>query len=123
FELWPAATLPEELASLARERERPSRRGHIPAADFTPQISTRIQDLIDHRLKIRHLWNGEDTGHRDTTASGNDFALAMELVRARVPFSEIVDALGCRPGVHRPTAEYCQRTAKAAFKRVTGRTV
>jgi Bifunctional DNA primase/polymerase, N-terminal len=81
---------------------------------FTPGVSGRVAFLMRARTNLQRLWNGTGKRHGDPTASGYDFALAVELHSLKVPLKEIAEAIAARPAAHSTESTYCLRTASAA---------
>ncbi len=112
--------LPAALLSLAREGARPPSQASgdfALGATFAPRVSSRVAFLLKSRRRLAALWNGEGKTCGDTSSSGIDFSLAIELRAAGVPVPEVAEALAARPGAHSSARTYCMTTAQ----RATGR--
>lgn len=112
--------LPAALLGLAMEGARAPTQASgdlVLGATFAPQVSSRVAFLLKSRRRLAALWNGEGKTSGDTSSSGIDFSLAIELRAAGVPVLEVAEALAARPGAHSSARTYCMTTAQ----RATGR--
>ena len=117
----PIPYLPDALRALA-PAEHPTAGHRSPSLhqqdqELVAAVAPRVAFLITARREIRLLWEGEKSGG-DTSASGIDFSLAVELLRARVPPDQVAPAIIARPGAHRTTADYAWKTVNAALEKL-----
>lgn len=120
WELKSSAPLPEALKQMASPITTAISVARM-ASDISPNISVRIQQLIQSRLQVRRLFNGEGKRSGDISASGLDFSLALELLRLRVPDDEIVAALAARAQSRRRDFDYCAQTVSSARRILEGK--
>ena len=125
----PLQWLPKGLASLLASPTPSTPRN--AARPFAPvRTGTRhrhgvpgtVAAVMGAYPRIRALFDGTRSGLRDSSRSGTDFALAVELLRRRVGAADIVSSLMARSNSHRRDPDYAARTvARASEFGVRGR--
>jgi hypothetical protein len=113
------APLPDALAPLMKEARV---RDGTAVPPLRSGLSSRVKFLLDARLGIRRLWNGEGKRVGDTSASGYDHAFALALLEAKVAPREAAAAVAARPDAHRRDADYAWQTTQAAQRYLKAKT-
>lgn len=119
----PVAPLPgavqAAVVAWTTKRERsPARRAMSPAVGLPIPVAAGADveagwRLVRGRSALRFLFEGRK-GHGDQSESGIDFSFALAALRAGLRPAVVVALLGQRPGLHRSTTDYIERTVTSA---------